>query len=90
MTTAPDRSGRDQLAATVDCMARAPATGVRGVRVDDSLVEATVALLDHLRQTHPGEPIARAARVVADRLQLCVPMTAVLAAKPDTDRTGPG
>lgn len=49
--------------------------------MDEALLEAAVALLGQFSLSFTGEPIGRAAGTVADRLQLSVPMTAILAMK---------
>ncbi|MFB7909816.1 hypothetical protein ACFC1T_25605 [Kitasatospora sp. NPDC056076] len=49
--------------------------------MDEALLELGVALLGQFSAAFHGEPIGRAAGIVADRLQLSVPMTAILAMK---------
>ncbi|WP_369184919.1 hypothetical protein [Streptomyces sp. Y1] len=81
MTTALDRADRDQLAAIVAALPAVPGKDTRSVRVDGPLLEAAVALLGQFSLAFCDEPIGRAAGTIADRLQLSVPMTAILALK---------
>ncbi|WP_371493443.1 hypothetical protein OG871_39215 [Kitasatospora sp. NBC_00374] len=81
MTTALDRGERDQLAALVEALSAVPGNDSKSVRVDETLLETAVALLGQLSAAFRDEPISRAAGTVADRLQLSVPMTAILAMK---------
>lgn len=46
--------------------------------MDETLLELAVALLGQFSAAFGDEPIGRAAGTVADRLQLSVPMTAIL------------
>ncbi|MER8188548.1 hypothetical protein [Kitasatospora sp. NPDC094015] len=81
MRTTLDRQGRDQLAALVDQLPAVPRHGSRTIPVDDVLLELTAVLVGQLSAAFRDEPIGRAADVVADRLQLSVPMTSILALK---------
>ncbi|MFD9123556.1 hypothetical protein [Kitasatospora sp. NPDC059571] len=81
MTTALDRGERDQLAALVDHLPAVPDNDTKLVRVDEPLLELAVALPGQFSAAFSSEPIGRAAGTVADRLQLSVPMTALLAMK---------
>ncbi|MFE2728147.1 hypothetical protein [Kitasatospora sp. NPDC059327] len=85
MTTALDRGERDQLAALLERLPAVPGNDSKSVRVDETLLEAAVALLGQFSAAFTGEPVGRAAGIVADRLQLSVPMTAILALRKSLD-----
>ncbi|MER8188180.1 hypothetical protein [Kitasatospora sp. NPDC094015] len=81
MRTTLDREGRNQLAALVDQLPAVPPDGSRTIPVDNTLLELAATLVGQLSATFHDEPLGRAAGLVADRLQLSVPMTAILALK---------
>ncbi|WP_354637069.1 hypothetical protein [Kitasatospora camelliae] len=83
MTTL-DRGGRDRLAALADHLPASPGKGAKTVPVDEELLELAVVLLGQFSAAFLDEPIGRAACTVAERLQVSVPLTAILALEDDT------
>ncbi|MEU9130445.1 hypothetical protein AB0D08_20500 [Kitasatospora sp. NPDC048540] len=78
MTTRLGRADRDRLAAAVLHPSGGAGRKAPAARVDEVVLEAAIALLCQYAAGAADEPIGRAAATVAGRLQLCVPMTALV------------
>ncbi|MFB7664040.1 hypothetical protein ACFC1R_08840 [Kitasatospora sp. NPDC056138] len=81
MTTTLDRGIREGLTALVDRLPVVPGKEATSVRVDEALLEVAIVMLGQLSAAFADEPIGRAARMVPGRLELNVPLTAMIALK---------